>query len=325
MSTEAQERGLDAYAGHAELVETKRIKPALVITRGIPGSGKTTWARDWVSYAPEVRARVNRDDLRANLYGQPAPLPYAQEVAVTAAQREAVRGLLTAGRDVVVDDTHIRAKYIKEWAELAEDCGASFTVADWFAQVPIEMCIQRDLARERTVGEKVIRDMAARLNSAMKQGETTAATGPRYTYTPSYALPTAWVVDIDGTLAHHGGRSPYEWARVSEDRPDWPVINLVDALKRAGHQIVIVSGRDGSCREQTEAWLRAHLGEGAWHQLFMRPEGDSRKDALVKQEIFINEIAGRWCVQGVLDDRNQVVKMWRGMGLLCCQVAPGAF
>jgi hypothetical protein len=30
-------------------------------------------------------------------------------------------------------------------------------------------------------------------------------------------------------------------------------------------------------------------------------------------------------VVGVLDDRNRVVRMWRGLGLLCCQVAPGAF
>lgn len=300
------------------------IKPALIITRGVPGSGKTTWAREWVGHVPEVRARVNRDDLRDNLYGRPAPLPYAQEEAVSAAQREAVRGLLLAGRDVVVDDTHIRAKYVKAWAELAAECGASFTVADWFSRVDVDLCIQRDLARERTVGEKVIRDMAARLKNSLANESTTVAPDEPYVYTPDPSLPTAWMVDVDGTLAHHEGRSPYEWARVGEDRADWPVIDLVRSLGRAGHTILIVSGRDGSCEEQTATWLTEHL-EGEWDEMFMRAAGDTRKDAIIKREIFERDIAPYWNVQGVLDDRNQVVKMWRDLGLLCCQVAPGAF
>ncbi len=301
-----------------------KIPPALIITRGIPGSGKSTWAREWVSHNPAVRARVNRDDLRENLYGQPAPLPYAQEEAVSAAQREAVRALLLAGRDVVVDDTHIRAAYVKAWAEIAEDAGASFTVADWFAEVPVEICIERDEARERTVGEKVIRDMAARLKNSMRNEGATVVPDVPYRYIADESKPTAWLVDVDGTLAHHSGRSPYEWARVGEDTPDWPVINLVQALYAAGHEIIIVSGRDGSCFEETSEWLDAHLGFN-WTTLVMRPAGDQRKDADVKLQILREQIAPNWNVIGVLDDRNQVVKMWRSIGLLCCQVAPGAF
>mgnify|MGYP003455142708 FL=1 len=40
----------------------------LILTRGIQGSGKTTWARQWVAEDPDSRVRINNDDLR-NMLG----------------------------------------------------------------------------------------------------------------------------------------------------------------------------------------------------------------------------------------------------------------
>ena len=57
----------------------------------------------------------------------------------------------------------------------------------------------------------------------------------------------------------------------------------------------------------------------------MRREGDNRKDSIVKHELFWKVVAPHWNVIGVLDDRQQVVDMWRSMGLTCAQVAPGDF
>lgn len=57
----------------------------------------------------------------------------------------------------------------------------------------------------------------------------------------------------------------------------------------------------------------------------MRPEGDIRKDSIVKREIFENYIRDYYNIQFVLDDRNQVVEMWRSLGLKCLQVAEGDF
>jgi hypothetical protein len=57
----------------------------------------------------------------------------------------------------------------------------------------------------------------------------------------------------------------------------------------------------------------------------MRSAGDMRKDSIVKEEIYRQEILGRYNVWFVLDDRNQVVDMWRLLGLRCLQVAPGNF
>jgi predicted kinase len=313
----------------------------LVITRGLPASGKSTWARQWVQDGPR-RARVNRDDLRQNLFGLAHGLGFAAEQAVSAAQRSSVETLLRSGWDVVVDDTHLRTKYARAWADLAATAGARFEVRD-FTDVPLDVCLQRDAERiaagGRGVGADVIRDLHQRFlaagplpavtpsdpsrggaaGAAAADGGALDAAG----YVPDGALPSAWLVDVDGTLALMTGRSPYEWTRVGEDEPNHPVVDLVRGLAGGGHAIVVVSGRDGSCRAQTRDWLVRH--GIPFDDLLMRAAGDQRKDSVVKREIFDREIRPRWQVRGVLDDRQQVVAMWRAIGLTCAQVAPGDF
>ena len=68
----------------------------------------------------------------------------------------------------------------------------------------------------------------------------------------------AWIVDVDGTLAlMEGRRGPFEWGRVDEDAPNTPVVNLVRTLALDLDAVIIVmTGRDSVCREQTEAWLK---------------------------------------------------------------------
>jgi hypothetical protein len=138
-------------------------------------------------------------------------------------------------------------------------------------------------------------------------------------------LPTAWLVDIDGTLAlmRAGGRGPFDWHRVGEDLPNPAVIELARALAFAGYYIVLMSGRDEACRDATARWLRVH--DVPHTALFMRPQGDMRKDVVVKAELFDKHVRGVWDVRGVIEDRTQVVTMWRAMGLTVAQVAEGNF
>jgi hypothetical protein len=67
------------------------------------------------------------------------------------------------------------------------------------------------------------------------------------------------------------------------------------------------------------------LNDETVFHLYMRPEGDMRKDAIVKLEIFDNEIRDNYDVQFALDDRNQVVEAYRSIGLTVLQVADGEF
>lgn len=132
----------------------------------------------------------------------------------------------------------------------------------------------------------------------------------------------AVIVDVDGTLALRNGRSPFDWALVSNDVPNLSVIRVLRALA-ATNAIVYVTGRDEVCRGATVKWISDFVGVQG--PLFMRARGDNRQDSIIKKEILESNIRPDFSPWLVLDDRDQVVQMWRTNGLACFQVAPGAF
>lgn len=144
------------------------------------------------------------------------------------------------------------------------------------------------------------------------------------------ALPDCVICDIDGTLAIMGDRSPFEWEKVGVDTLNEPVAILLEMVRDYGYKqryandIIILSGRDGSCRPETEKWLAEN---GVYHHhLYMRKPKDNRKDAIVKRELYEEHILGKYNVSFVLDDRDQVVALWRkDLGLPCFQVNYGSF
>ena len=126
----------------------------------------------------------------------------------------------------------------------------------------------------------------------------------------------AWLCDIDGTLALKGDRSPYDWAKVGLDTPNKPVITVARALA-AKSGLLFVSGRMDQCRGETRLWLHTFVCEPSLctckMPLLMRKDGDNRPDQIVKRELYERHVRGIYEVEGVLvlDDRDQIVKLWR--------------
>ncbi len=301
----------------------------LVCTRGLPASGKTTWTREQVATAePGAVVRLNRDDLRAMLHGV-SHLIHATEQQVSLVQHGGVDALLKAGVTVIVDDTNLRARHLRNLAEIAWRNGAEFRVQD-FTDVPLEECIARDLTRYGTgwhVGEDVIRRIHAKFLAGVvlplpvpERPEVPRGTA----YVPPLDCPTAVMVDIDGTVALHGDRDPYDTSRYHEDTPNAGVVEMIRAAYYRGHRVLFCSGRDDTYREVTERWIWRHVQVPA-ESLFMRPAGDRRSDHVVKLELFDKHIRHTYRVVCVFDDRDRVVKAWRSIGLTVMQVAEGAF
>lgn len=141
-------------------------------------------------------------------------------------------------------------------------------------------------------------------------------------------LPQAIIIDVDGTVALMGDRDPYDWARVHEDTPNGPVIQVVRTVVASGCTPIVVSGRLARCEDATRRWLAEHVFHGGLSddfELHMRPVGDGRPDAELKAEIYATIIAPRYSVLGVFDDRDSVVAMWRSLGLTVFQVNYGTF
>lgn len=312
----------------------------LTIMRGLPASGKTTLARLRVADDPARRARVNRDELRGMLHDG-VYLGHETEGQVVDVEDWTIRKLLKAQINVWCDDTNLSQKRVRTLAEIAVGEDAHWRVCD-LTDVDVELCVLRDLARaekgQRAVGEVVIRSMHERYLKGrplpLPAPELRASpAGEAYVARPG--TPRAVVVDLDGTLCLHNGRSPYDESRVGEDRPNPAVVSAILAARASGLRVVFCSGRTEGCRVASERWIDEHLFTDAhWREyrdarpydaLFMRAEGDTRKDSIVKRELFDEHIRDRYDVAFVLDDRQQVVDMWRGLGLTVFQVAPGNF
>lgn len=99
----------------------------LLITQGISGSGKSTWAKAFVAKDPENWVRSSRDDLRVQMFGNPT-YDEIQEKAVGIAQVGMVQALLATGKNVVVDNTHLHVLAIDEWQNLAHFMGVDFEI-----------------------------------------------------------------------------------------------------------------------------------------------------------------------------------------------------
>jgi predicted kinase len=300
----------------------------LVIYRGLPASGKTTLARAWVAEDPAGRARVNRDDLRQMLR-EGSWIGPDVEKRVAASRDRLIELHLAAGISVASDDTNLPNGVCRQLAAIGARAGVAVRYVD-LTDVPVEVCLERDKARFPVEGRYVGVEVITRMHERFVKGRphplppsATASPAAVEAYVPDATLPSAWIVDVDGTLAIKSDRSPYDWDRVGEDAPNESVAELVRSLALAGYKIVVVSGRDSVCRPQTESWLYQH--GIPYDELLMRARGDVRKDSIVKLEILRGQIASRYNVRGVIDDRRQVVEMWRSLGLVCAQVAPGDF
>lgn len=142
----------------------------------------------------------------------------------------------------------------------------------------------------------------------------------------SQKLPKAIICDIDGTLALLGDRDKYD-PSTGEDMLNYPIANILqvyDNQKILPVDLILVSGREDKYRSLTEKWLKKH-GITHYQEFHMRKSGDFRKDYVVKKEIYEKSIKAKYEILFVLDDRDQVVKMWREEGLTCLQVAYGNF
>lgn len=283
-------------------------KPKVIILKGLPGSGKSTWAKE-MAKRPDYK-RVNKDDIRQML--DSGMWSKENEADVISVRDWLIGFFVNQGKNVIVDDTNLHPKHETQIRKAFEDVAEIEINAD-FLDVPLEQCIANDLKRPTSVGEKVIRTM-------YRQFVQKKPAPPLFQEGKPYAI----ICDIDGTLAHMKDRSAYDWKAVGNDTKDDLIHNLV-AIARTNmlSDLILVSGRDEVCRPETEAWLKEH--GITYHGLFMRPQGDKRKYNVVKEEIYQNHIAGHYNVRFVLDDRDQVVRMWRDLGLVCFQVADGDF
>lgn len=294
-------------------------KRQIILTQGLPASGKSFWAREVIRNSNGKAKRINKDLLREMFDDSKYSKP--NEEFVLSVRDLIVKEALTAGFEtIIIDDTNFEDRHRERMLGLAEAhkarTGEEIDVQyKSFTDVPLDTCLQRDSERDKSVGEKVIKDMHRRyIQPLLVRNVGTNHKGDSV------------IFDVDGTVAHNdGGRGWYEWNKVHLDKPITSVIRIAQMYKAAGYKIIVVSAREGTeeCRRLTEQWMRDH--GMPFDLFFMRPANDYRRDSIIKAEIYEKHIKGILDVEVVYDDRSEVVKFWRSIGLRCLQCAEGDF
>ena len=293
--------------------------PKLLVLKGLPGSGKSTFARKLVDEQGYVR--VNKDDLRKMLHN--GKHSQSKEEMVLEVRDLIVSNALYAGKNVVVDDTNIHPKHEERLSQIVDimpnSKSVSFAINDSFFKVSVEQCIKNDLKRFDSVGEQVIRKMH---REAMRHYPDLFLKQEQAVYPRDNTLLDCIIVDLDGTLALMKDRNPYDASTCENDEVNQAVAKVIKGVAME-HKVFFMSGRSDKYREQTERWLANNAI--MFGPVYMRKEGDVRKDSIVKKELFDAHIRGKYNVSFVLDDRTSVINMWRELGLNAFQVNYGDF
>jgi predicted kinase len=271
----------------------------LILTKGLPASGKTTWAQEYIKKHPET-ANLCKDDLRLQLGGT-----NKREKRVVKVRDLLTEYYFTQAYSVIWSDTNLNPVHLIRATELALQHQAQLVIQD-FTKVELAECIRRDLVRPNSVGQQAIEEM---YYDYLYQPE------PAPPFDPT--LPNCYIVDIDGTLAFKNTRHPFDWDRVDEDTLNPNVAEIVAKLGRDS-TIIIFSGRSSVCRDLTIGWLERYGIN--YKDLFMRPAEDQRADDVLKSELYHLNVRDRYNVLGVIDDRPKVCRMWRRLGLSVFQV-----
>jgi predicted kinase len=272
------------------------MKKKIILTKGLPASGKSTWAKQYIRDNNTNFVRINNDDLRAMLHC--SQFSHNKEKMITRIRKLLMRDALEHKKSIIVDNTNLHPKHEIYAQELAKEFNAIVEIKD-FTHVSLQDCITRDLNRTASVGEKVIKQMHKQFLCKPIKNELN----------PN--LPTCVMIDLDGTLCHSNGeRGPYEWDKVQFDKADKAVLNSVKSFEaRDDIEIIIFTARPEDARENTELWLNNH--NITYSRLIMKASGDNRKDTIAKSEMYLNNIKDVYNVEVVYEDRNRVVDMWR--------------
>lgn len=296
----------------------------IILTRGIQGSGKSTWARQWVEEDPINRVRINNDDIR-NMLGK--YWVTEREPLVSDIKQDIATNVMNRGYDIVVDNMNLNPKEVKFWKDIVKYNNEVNPVSKYSYEIEfkdffisLDECIRRDAMRPNPIGEKVIRDTWRRYKHFIQTSEV-----ERYVNNlrPYEGKPKCIVIDMDSTVCFNMSKRPWFGEGAAEgminDVPNTGVCDVIRQLQEE-YLIVVATGRDTSQEEVTKQWL-AKQGINV-DEYFFRTNGDYRKGVEIKKEE-ITAILEKYDIVAIFEDCEPIVQMYRDMGLTVLQPNSG--
>lgn len=122
----------------------------VIILQGIQGSGKSTWALDYVTKEPTKRVRINRDSIR-KMFGKYWVLE--REELCNEIEDKAIAYAMVRGFDVVIDDMNLNPKSLKHIKELILNVDNKANIIYKLFNTPLVECVTRVEKRNASLPE----------------------------------------------------------------------------------------------------------------------------------------------------------------------------
>lgn len=291
----------------------------IIMLVGPPGSGKSTLSERYPDYV-----RVSQDDQGKQ------------------GHRDVFQEALEGKKNILIDRMNFDKGQRRRYLDPAHKAGYSSVI--FVLHVPMQTCLERCKARK---GHPTIKDDESaesavdfffRKYERVSDDEANSVNRLGWTENTTKAI----VCDIDGTMAdiehrrHHiPRREPGDKKRprqnwkaffeemVNDTVNEWCRALIVSMSDR--YPIIYATGRAGEYEDITAMWLEDNGLRMAGSLLYSRMPKDYRKDSIVKEIILEFEIKPKYDILFIVDDRKQVVDMWRSHGYTVLQCDEGDF
>jgi predicted kinase len=297
-----------------------------IITIGCSGSGKSTWAKEQCSQYKWIQ--IERDTIREFILATQKQIPsspfnqhetrdnlyqhwkFKWEDLVNAEFDVQLNRAVINDFNIVISDTNLNIDRRNNLKSRLESLGYEVEAKVFGEDLSLDTLWKRDTFRKNTVGHDVIAKQYAQFRKEF----------PKYKLKDVSRKQECIIFDVDGTLTKGPhNRSPYEWDKVHQDIHNEILFYSLINYWECGYEIIVMSGRDSVCMEETREWINEGLIKfgascGMKFKLFMRAEGDQRKDNIVKAELFMNHVDGNYKVAAVFDDRPIMCREWLEFG-----------
>jgi len=261
---------------------------------------------------------VNRDTLRYKVgYGK---YTLDQESEVNKLEAELIDYAVEDGKNLIIDATNLNPKAIAHWKDFSARTGYEIEFKEFY--IPYAEAVKRSKQRRAEGGLYINKTVMLNFYrryypERLKEEFTDNRKITEYVE----GLPDAVICDLDGTLALHTGRMPFDWTRCSEDVADPRMLRTLNQYMENGTYVFFITGRtDGLAREETLKWLASQKIGYAW-ELYTRKNNDKRPGHEYKKSVYEQQLKDKYNVVAVFEDDDKCVEMFRNEGLLTFQVA----
>lgn len=330
----------------------------LVLTHGLPGSGKSTWAEAQVAQDPESRVRINRDDIRTKLFGEKyhkGNFPQKSESQVSVVHQSLMKEALVKGKTVYCDDTNLNPRFLSQLTNIARNYGAD--VEQVHFNVPVDECKRRNAARAAAGGRDTPEFVIDRFAVGAYDSDGNIKEFIMGTNGNAFAVPRRTpgmdivedfnkkaeaanplsgkaivLVDVDGTLAanqHEANRAfgrpgqkrdfPYFFRSIKDSKVNEAVRDLANKMRAEdGLNLVVLTGREDS----HAAELVSFLGRSGLNlsRVIVKRAGDGRPDSDFKREQLAKLREEGFIPVHSIDDRARSVAIYESEGIMVSRV-----